>query len=202
MVEFALGTDRAAVRQHNMFGNGQPQSGSAGLAGPGFIYPVKTFEEPAEVLGGNARTEISNVKFDGCGNGSRSQNDTAAASSIFQRIVHKIGEDLMDCFRISAVRWCKSDELYRFGSALSAFRSSGQSLNRKSSPLNCKRGKAATIQGTLERFGRPICSTRVLYGASLRSLSIQVRISARPCSLRGRSRLFASICRPRLSDSG
>ena len=63
MVEFALGTDRAAVRQHNMFGNGQPQSGSAGLAGPGFIYPVKTFEEPAEVLGSNARTEIADKEF-------------------------------------------------------------------------------------------------------------------------------------------
>src|ERR1700730_6760562 len=88
--------------QHNMFGNCQSQPSSARFAGAGLVHSIETFEQASQVLGRNARAEILNVEFDSSRDGSRSQNDTATRSGIFQRIIHKIREDLMDGLGISS----------------------------------------------------------------------------------------------------
>ena len=64
MVEFALRANGAAVRQHDVFGDGQPQSGAAGFAGAGFVDPVEALEQAIQMLGRNTGAKILNIEFD------------------------------------------------------------------------------------------------------------------------------------------
>ena len=45
MVEFALGTNRSAVSEHDVFGDSQSQTSATGLTGAGFIYTIETFKQ-------------------------------------------------------------------------------------------------------------------------------------------------------------
>ena len=96
MIEFALGADDAAMGEHDVLGNGQPQPGAAGFAGTGLVYPVEALKQAGQVFGRNAGTEILHIKFDASGDGTSSQHNPPPGMSVFQRIVHQVRENLMD----------------------------------------------------------------------------------------------------------
>ena len=45
VVQLALGADRAAVRQHDVFGDGQAKAGASRFARAGFIHAIEALEQ-------------------------------------------------------------------------------------------------------------------------------------------------------------
>ena len=63
MVEFALSANGSSVRENNMLGDREPQSGPSRFTGASFIDSIKPFEQSRKVLGRNSWPEISNEEF-------------------------------------------------------------------------------------------------------------------------------------------
>ena len=59
-----------------MFGDGESQPGAPGFPRARFIHAVETFEKTVQMLGGNARSEVSDVEFDAARSRTRSENDS------------------------------------------------------------------------------------------------------------------------------
>src|SRR5271170_3098220 len=102
MVEFALGTNRAIVRQDNVLGDGEPQSRAARFAGASLVYPVEALEQPRQVLERDSRAEVANIKFNPMLCPPRSQHQSPTRSGILQSVVDEVREDLVDRFAVSA----------------------------------------------------------------------------------------------------
>ncbi len=90
MVQFALSADGAAVRQHDVFCDRQPQSGAAGFAGAGFVDSIEAFKQPRQMFGRNTRTEILDIEFNRLAMGRAPRTMPASGSGIFQRIIHQV----------------------------------------------------------------------------------------------------------------
>jgi len=98
--EFAFSADGAAVGQHDVFGDGEAEAGSSGLAGAGFIHAIEAFEEAWKMLGGDTSAEILHTKFDGVGKLAGAENDASAGRAVFQGVVDEVREDLVDGFAV------------------------------------------------------------------------------------------------------
>src|ERR1700690_4006910 len=48
VAEFAFGADRATVGEHDVFGDGEAESGAAGFAGAGFVDAIEALEKPGQ----------------------------------------------------------------------------------------------------------------------------------------------------------
>ena len=108
MVEFAFGADGTTVGEHDVLGDGEAEAGAAGFAGAGFVDAVEAFEEARQMLGGNARAEILNIKFnpefDATLGRARTQQDASASAAVLHRVVDQVGKDLVDGFAVGADR--------------------------------------------------------------------------------------------------
>lgn len=71
MVEFTLCANGAQVSERDVFGDGKSQAGAAGLTGSGLIDSVEALEKAWKVFRGDARAEVSNVKFNAALAGAR-----------------------------------------------------------------------------------------------------------------------------------
>lgn len=100
MGEFAFGADGTAVGQHNVLGNGKSKAGAAGFPGTGFIDAIEALEEPRKMFGRNAGPEILYAEFDGMGKRASAENNASSSGSVFQSIIDKVGEDLVDGFAV------------------------------------------------------------------------------------------------------
>jgi len=78
----------------------RPRPVAAGFAGAGFIDAIEAFEQARKVLGGNTGAEIPNAEFYSVWNRAGAEDDASAGSTVFQRVVDQVGEDLMDRFTI------------------------------------------------------------------------------------------------------
>ena len=54
----AVHQDSGIMKLRNMLYNSKSKAGSASFAGPAFIYPVKTLEDPLLLVGGDSDTCI------------------------------------------------------------------------------------------------------------------------------------------------
>src|SRR5213083_1564729 len=84
------------MSQHNVLGNSEAQAGSSRLPGPRLVDSVETLEQAWQVLGRNAGTEILHVKLHAAWGRPRSQHNSSPSGSILERILHQVGEYLMD----------------------------------------------------------------------------------------------------------
>jgi hypothetical protein len=96
MAEVAGHAHLTAMVQHDVLHNGETEPGAASLAGAGFIHAIETLEQAGKVFGRNSGSEIAHVEFDiflalDCPN-----LDFLAARGIFQSVIDKVGEDLMN----------------------------------------------------------------------------------------------------------
>src|SRR5580700_2915689 len=101
MVEFAFGTNRAIVRQHDMLRDRESQPGATRFPGSSFVYAVEALEQSRQVLIRNAGTEVADIKFNSTFRPPRAQHQPAAGCRIFERIVDKVRENLVDSLTIS-----------------------------------------------------------------------------------------------------
>ncbi len=95
VAQFALGPDASAVRQHNVFDNGQSQPRAARLARTRLVDAVKTLEDALEVLGGDAGTEILHAEFDLRVQKPRAHQNAFAADGVVQRVFNQVAKDLI-----------------------------------------------------------------------------------------------------------
>ena len=63
MVELAFSADSTAMRENDVFSNGQAESGSTRFARTCFIDAVETLEKARQVLGGDTRSEVAHVEL-------------------------------------------------------------------------------------------------------------------------------------------
>ena len=59
----ALGLYFAAVEFHDLFGDGQPQSGAAGGGGAGGVQTEKLFKDPPQLFGRDGLAMIADLHF-------------------------------------------------------------------------------------------------------------------------------------------
>jgi hypothetical protein len=106
VAEFAFGADGAAMGQHDVFGDGKPESSAAGFAGAGFVDAVKALEEAREMFGGDAGAEILDIEFDAEFDApvgrTGTEHNSAAGAAVLHRVVDQIRENLMDRFAVGA----------------------------------------------------------------------------------------------------
>ena len=100
MGKFALGADGAAVGEHDVFGDGQAETGASGFAGTGFVDAIEAFKQAGEMLGGDAGAEVRDKEFYGVGNGARAEDDPPPGWAVFEGIVDQVGKDLVDGFAV------------------------------------------------------------------------------------------------------
>src|SRR5580692_858314 len=96
MVEFALGTNRAIMRQNDMLCDRQSQTSPTRFARASLVHAIETLEQSWQVLIRNARAEIAHVKLNSTIRPPRSQHQPATRRSIFEGIVNEVGENLMN----------------------------------------------------------------------------------------------------------
>src|ERR1700751_6488266 len=101
MVKFALCANRAQVRERDVFGNGEPQTGPSRFAGARLVDAVKALEEARQMLRADPRAESTKIKFDPALAIPRAQDNFAAGRGILHRILNQVREDLVDGFTIS-----------------------------------------------------------------------------------------------------
>ncbi len=106
--EFAFGADGAAVGEHDVFGDGEAETGASGLAGAGFIHAIEALEQAWEMLGRDARAEVPNGEFDGvrklAGAEHNSSAGGAGVGTVLQSIVNQVGKDLVNGFAVGENR--------------------------------------------------------------------------------------------------
>ena len=61
---------------HDVLGDRQTQAGAARFAGSGLIHAIETLEQSRQMLGRDARTEISYVEFDARASAARAPSST------------------------------------------------------------------------------------------------------------------------------
>ena len=63
LTQLALCPDAAAVSQHNVLNNSEPEPRASRVARTGFIYTVEALEYPFQMFRGNAGPEILNSEL-------------------------------------------------------------------------------------------------------------------------------------------
>src|SRR5207244_10850159 len=84
------------MSQHNVLGTSEAPAGPSRLPRPGLIDPIKTLEKARQVLGRDAGPEILHGKLHAAWGRPRSQHNSSPSGSILERILHQVGEYLMD----------------------------------------------------------------------------------------------------------
>src|SRR4051812_2479865 len=92
----ALGAQLASVGEHDVLGDGEAEAGAARLARTGLVHAVEALEEARQVLGRNALAVVANVELDGASLLARAHLHTLSPGTVFQGVVHEVGEDLVD----------------------------------------------------------------------------------------------------------
>ncbi len=64
-VQLTFGADGSALGLHHILGNGEAETGAAGLPGAGFVDPVEALEDAVEVFGGNSLAKVADAELDG-----------------------------------------------------------------------------------------------------------------------------------------
>src|SRR5438477_840551 len=85
---------------HDVLGNRETQSGSAGLARAGLVDSIKALKQSRQMLRRNALPKVLNIKFDAALGSTSSQHNATAGFSILHRIVYEIREYLMNGFPV------------------------------------------------------------------------------------------------------
>src|SRR5579862_4197104 len=98
--EFAFGANAAAMGEHDVFGDGQPEAGASRFTGARFIDTIETFEEARQVLGRNPGAEIAHEEFYCAGGGAGAQDDFSASGAVFKGIVDQVGKNLVNGFAV------------------------------------------------------------------------------------------------------
>src|SRR6266571_6728292 len=88
--------DSAAMQLHDMFYNGQPESGSTLLAGSRLIHPVKTLKDSRQILEGDTDAGIRNRYFDIFTAILGKQADRTAIGSVFDGVLQQVDHYLFE----------------------------------------------------------------------------------------------------------
>ena len=100
MREFAFGTNRSTVGEHDVFSDGEAEAGASGFARAGFVDAIEAFEQAREVLGSDAGAEILHEELDCMRNRAGAEDDSPAGTTVLQSVVDQVGEDLVNGFAV------------------------------------------------------------------------------------------------------
>src|SRR5215218_3706630 len=99
--DLALDGDAPAVHLHYLLAYGQPQTASPARAGAVLVYPVKTLEELAEILLGDAQARVLDAHGQGGGVLVYLDVDPGAGVGVLDGVVHQVEEDLVELLHIA-----------------------------------------------------------------------------------------------------
>src|SRR5215207_10392375 len=99
--DLALDGDAPAVHLYYLIAYGQPQTATPARAGAVFVYPVKTLEELAEILLGDADARVLDAHGQGGGVLVYLDVDPGAWVGVLDGVVHQVEEDLVELLHIA-----------------------------------------------------------------------------------------------------
>jgi hypothetical protein len=92
----AFGPDLSAVELHDVFDDGEAESGAAGFAGAGFIEAIEPFEDALQGIGREAGAVVLDLDVDGLGVGfGGGDGDVSGLAAVLDGVVDQVEEHLL-----------------------------------------------------------------------------------------------------------